>query len=381
MVQDIDNSVNKDAIVEKAQRLRIRRFGLSVLTYLVAVVATFLITQLGIGGLSVAQWKVLIGWCVFGLLLFFTLFYTNSNLHFTEPSLTREQIVYSSFYGTLAMYWLPEARPIIFLFVLAPFSFGMLILTFRQFLTVATWLMVIYAGLLLFEYFKEPHNFNVKYQLFLFFLFSLILLWFSFFGGFVSRLRIRLRRQKDDLSKLNEKLQQAETLLKQQATIDTLTGLPNRHLFEDRLSRALLHCKRLDVRFALLFIDLDKFKIVNDTLGHAAGDQLLLEVSERIREVVRESDTVARLGGDEFTVIVNSIAKNDDIIRVAQLILDTLSAPFFLSEKEVNIGASIGIAVFPDDGAEQATLMNNADIAMYQAKQSGRNQYCFYETK
>ncbi len=163
------------------------------------------------------------------------------------------------------------------------------------------------------------------------------------------------------------------------ATIDTLTGLPNRQLFQDRLSRALLHNKRLDTRFALLFIDLDKFKIVNDTLGHAAGDQLLLEVSERIRQMVRESDTVARLGGDEFTVIVNDISNNDDIIRVAQLIIETLSEPFFLSEKEANIGASIGIAVFPDDAVEQATLMNKADSAMYQAKQSGRNKYCFFE--
>ncbi len=167
--------------------------------------------------------------------------------------------------------------------------------------------------------------------------------------------------------------------IKTQATIDTLTGLPNRQLFQDRLSRALLHSKRLDVRFALFFIDLDKFKIVNDTLGHAAGDQLLIEVSERIQKVVRESDTVARLGGDEFTVMLNSISKNDDVIRVAQLIVETLSEPFFLKGKEANIGASIGIAVFPDDGVEQTTLMNNADSAMYQAKQSGRNQYCFFE--
>lgn len=181
------------------------------------------------------------------------------------------------------------------------------------------------------------------------------------------------------LSLARIKNKQAKTLLKHQATIDTLTGLPNRQLFQDRLSRALLHSKRLDVRFALLFIDLDKFKTVNDNLGHAAGDQLLREVSERIKQVVRESDTVARLGGDEFTVIMSSISKNDDVIRVAQLIVETLSEPFFLNEKKANIGASIGIAVYPDDGVEQTTLMNNADSAMYQAKQSGCGQYCFFE--
>ena len=118
---------------------------------------------------------------------------------------------------------------------------------------------------------------------------------------------------------------------------------------------------------------------VNDTLGHAAGDQLLREVSERIQQVVRASDTVARLGGDEFTVILNAISENGDIVRIVQLIVETLAEPFLLSGKEANIGASIGIAVFPDHGVEQTSLINNADSAMYQAKQSGRNRYCFFE--
>ncbi len=171
----------------------------------------------------------------------------------------------------------------------------------------------------------------------------------------------------------------AGDLLKHQATIDTLTGLPNRPLFLDRLSRAILHSNRLKNSFALLFIDLDNFKIVNDTLGHAAGDHLLREVSTRIQQVVRESDTVARLGGDEFTVILNAISKNDDIARLAQCIIETLAEPFLLSGKEVNIGASIGIAIFPRDGVKQAILVNNADSAMYQAKETGRNKYCFFE--
>ncbi len=181
------------------------------------------------------------------------------------------------------------------------------------------------------------------------------------------------------LSLARLKNKQAKELLEQQATIDILTGLPNRQLFQDRLARALLHSKRLDCRFALLFIDLDKFKAVNDTLGHAAGDLLLQEVSERIQQVVRESDTVARLGGDEFTVILNAISHHDDIIRVAKLIVKTLDQPFVLGGKEANIGASIGIAVFPDDGTEESSLLNSADSAMYQAKESGRNRYCFFE--
>ncbi len=169
-----------------------------------------------------------------------------------------------------------------------------------------------------------------------------------------------------------------EELLKQQATLDALTGLPNRQLFLDRLSRALLHSKRLETRFALFFIDLDKFKDVNDSLGHTAGDLLLKEVSTRIQNVIRESDTVARLGGDEFTVVLNNIVENQDVARVAQLIIDVVSEPVVLDGQDVIVGASIGIALFPDDGSEQISLLNNADEAMYKAKRDGRNRYSFW---
>jgi hypothetical protein len=121
--------------------------------------------------------------------------------------LTREQIVFSTFYGILAMYYLPEARPIIFLFVLAPFSFGMLILTFQQFLFVTLYVMGLYAGLLVVDYFNHPQEFEIQYQLFLFVLFGLILIWFSYFGGFVSNLRRRLRIQKEELKRVNGEIE------------------------------------------------------------------------------------------------------------------------------------------------------------------------------
>ncbi|MEE4136394.1 MAG: hypothetical protein V2I32_09980 [Desulforhopalus sp.] len=250
MTKNFDDEETKDAIVEKAQRLRLRRFWMSVATYFVALLATFLITQLGIGGLSGIQWKILIGWCVFGICLFFILFYTNVNLRFTEPSLTREQIVYSSFYGTLAMFWLPEARPIIFLFVLAPFSFGMLILTFRQFLTVAVWLMAVYAGMLTFDYFIYPQDFDFKYQIFLFSLFSLILIWFAFFGGFVSNLRSRLWAQKEALKKVNEELQkEIQDREKAQFENERLIGELKESLLKVRTLEGIIpicmHCKEI----------------------------------------------------------------------------------------------------------------------------------------
>jgi len=206
MVPKNTHSDKQDNNIKRAQQLRLGRFGMSVATYLVAIFATFLITRLGIGVLSFMQWIILVGWCLFGICLFFTLFYTNTNLRFSEPSLTREQIIYSSFYGIMAMYWLPEARPIIFLFVLAPFSFGMLILTFRQFLFVTACLMGLYTGVLTADYYNNRQGFNLQYQLFLFVLFGLILTLFASFGGFVSNLRYRLRVQKRDLERANEKI-------------------------------------------------------------------------------------------------------------------------------------------------------------------------------
>lgn len=179
---------------------------MSVATYLVAILATYLITRLGIGTLTTGQWTVLIGWCLFGVGLFFTLFRTDLNLRFSEQSLAREQIVFSTFYGILAMYWLPEARPIIFLFILAPFSFGMLILTLRQFLSVTACVMSMYAGLLTVDYFHYRQGFDTQYQLFLFVLYGLILIWFSLFGGFISKLRHRLRTQKEELENVNKEI-------------------------------------------------------------------------------------------------------------------------------------------------------------------------------
>jgi hypothetical protein len=168
--------------------------------------ATFLITLLGIGDLSATQWATLIGLCLFGISLFFVLFYTRVNLRFSEPSLTREQIIYSFFYAILMMYWLPEARPIILLFFLPPFSFGVLSLTLRQYLVVVACVLGLYAALLGLEYFQDRQGFKVQYQLFLFVLFSLLLTWFAFFGGFVSNIRLRLRTQKEEIKQANEEI-------------------------------------------------------------------------------------------------------------------------------------------------------------------------------
>jgi diguanylate cyclase (GGDEF)-like protein/PAS domain S-box-containing protein len=160
---------------------------------------------------------------------------------------------------------------------------------------------------------------------------------------------------------------------------DSLTGLPNRLLFNDRLNQAMNLAKRESRQFALLYLDLDKFKPVNDTLGHTAGDELLRVVATRIRHQVRESDTVARVGGDEFTVILPDIARREEAEIVARKIIDALAMPFELGgqRQSVDIGTSIGIALYPADARDADALVRAADAAMYSAKQAG-NSFCFY---
>ncbi len=172
--------------------------------------------------------------------------------------------------------------------------------------------------------------------------------------------------------------QLANKLIWQQANYDDLTGLPNRSMFQDRLEQEIIKSHRNKQKLALLFIDLDKFKEVNDSFGHNIGDSLLVEVSRRISSHVRESDSVARLGGDEFTVILPALDEISNIERVAQSIINELANPFMLDGNSIFISASIGITVYPDDASTPELLMINADHAMYTAKNAGRNRFCYF---
>ena len=159
---------------------------------------------------------------------------------------------------------------------------------------------------------------------------------------------------------------------------DPLTGLPNRTLLTDRLKHTLQRCERMNLQCALLFIDLDNFKHVNDTLGHAIGDQLLVSVAQLIRRTLRISDTVARLGGDEFVIVLDPMDKSLPSSVVAQKIIDALASGYMVESHEICISASIGIALYPGDGGDEDTLLRNADAAMYQAKAHGRNAFHYY---
>jgi diguanylate cyclase (GGDEF)-like protein/PAS domain S-box-containing protein len=170
---------------------------------------------------------------------------------------------------------------------------------------------------------------------------------------------------------------QAEQTINHLAYHDPLTGLPNRALFRDRLNTALARARRRGEAVTVMFLDLDRFKLVNDTLGHAIGDSLLQSVASQLKQLLRDEDTIARIGGDEFTILLPNLALGD-VTRVVERVLECVKAPRSLGGREMRVTTSIGICQFPEDGDDSETLMRNADIAMYRAKEQGRDGYTLY---
>jgi two-component system, chemotaxis family, CheB/CheR fusion protein len=179
----------------------------------------------------------------------------------------------------------------------------------------------------------------------------------------------------------NTEAQKALKVIEHQASYDSLTGLPNRNLIQDRIDQQLLRSRRSGAFFAVMFLDLDDFKSINDSLGHTAGDQLIVKVGERLSGLLRQEDTVGRLGGDEFIILVNNFTNSDDIIGVANKILTEIRKPINIADHTIHTAVSIGITVYPTDGDTTHSLMKNADTAMYESKQKGRNTYSFFTNK
>jgi diguanylate cyclase (GGDEF)-like protein/PAS domain S-box-containing protein len=173
----------------------------------------------------------------------------------------------------------------------------------------------------------------------------------------------------------------AEEIISFQAYHDQLTHLPNRVLFKDRLELAIAQAQRRGGTLAVMFVDIDRFKLVNDTYGHSEGDLLLRGVATRLKETLRRGDTLARLGGDEFTILLPDINQPEDAETIARKILDLLQVPFRLSHGDFRVSASVGIALFPRDGSTAETLTQHADVAMYQVKRNGRNGFRFFDTE
>jgi diguanylate cyclase (GGDEF)-like protein len=186
-----------------------------------------------------------------------------------------------------------------------------------------------------------------------------------------------LRNESKRKEELIRELKKLHRQLELQASHDSLTGLPNRYLFQDRLHQILSLSKRMNRKFAILYMDLDKFKYVNDTHGHETGDILLKEGAKRLNYCVRDSDTVARLGGDEFIAILTDVEDSELPAKIAQRIIDEMSHPFIINGITCEIGISIGISLYPESGQEEKEIVSNADKALYRVKEGGRNSYQF----
>jgi len=184
----------------------------------------------------------------------------------------------------------------------------------------------------------------------------------------------RIAQMQSQLKEVNIKLQQL-------SSTDTLTGLANRYYFEKEIKSMIANAKRNNHIFALLFIDIDHFKTINDSLGHQVGDLLLRDISKRMREIVRESDFIARLGGDEFAIILQEIDNTHSAGKIAHKLIKSLHQPYVINKNNIQVSASIGIACFPNAGKDMSTLVKNADIAMYRAKSAGRNNYQYFTDK
>ncbi len=217
----------------------------------------------------------------------------------------------------------------------------------------------------------KPAVISVPLEAFRWLTLALVLPPFALVGGRLSALRRRLRR-------INDELTSALQLIQKMATHDALTALPNRALFNETLVHAIAQAERHGRPLALFFLDLDRFKNINDTLGHGTGDRVLQEAGRRLATVVRASDLIARLGGDEFVLLVEDFGETADLSDIAVKILGAFGPTFTVEGQELALSASVGICTFPADGADAQTLLSNADIAMYRAKDQGRNRHCFY---
>ena len=169
-----------------------------------------------------------------------------------------------------------------------------------------------------------------------------------------------------------------EETIRKLAYHDALTELPNRALFADRLNQAIAQADRKQSKLAVMLLDLDHFKNVNDTLGHSMGDQLLISVGKRLTEILRQEDTISRIGGDEFCLLLPEVDRVQDAATIAQKVLKAFHKPFVLDVHDLTITTSIGVAMYPDDGEAVKTLLKNADVALYQAKQKGRDNFQRY---
>jgi len=360
---------DRDPTAEK-QAVRLRRFTLAASSYGIGLVLLWAGREMGFvqGGPALALAAMIVA----VNLALYAAFRSGFNLRFADPSLTRAQILIATTVLMTALYSADVERGITLGLCFLIFLFGVFRLGTRELILLAMYASAAYALVInLLLYFRPQAITDVRHEWFNWLLLTVSLPWFGVVGGRIRELRDRLRQK-------NRELEDAIGTIQAMATRDDVTGLYNRAFFNESLGHALAQAERHGRSLGVLFIDVDRFKFINDSLGHSAGDRALREIGARIGGCVRGSDIVARLGGDEFVALIESVPSADALHEVAQKILVAVAKPFKLDHRELAFSVSIGVVRMPADGNDGQTLMRNADVAMYRAKAQGRNCYRFY---
>jgi diguanylate cyclase (GGDEF)-like protein len=358
--------------VRTQQAVRLRRFVLGSAAYGVSLALLGVAHGLGLIALAPVVSAAILMFAV--NLAFFVAFRTSFNERFEDPSLTWLQVLAGATVLMFVVYHFDRERGLALMVSLLVLSFGTFRFNTREFLTAAGSILAGYALVINVLMWRKPDSINVWLEGFQWLTLALVLPCFAFIGGRLSEMRQRLRRTNGELTSALETIQKM-------ATHDTLTALPNRTLFNEELVHALAQSARHNRGLALFFLDLDRFKYVNDTLGHSLGDRVLQEAARRLTAAVRSSDLVARLGGDEFVLLVEDFATTEELGEIANKVLGAFAPSMVMDGQELGLSVSIGICTFPGDGADAQTLISNADIAMYRAKEQGRNRFCFYSAE
>ena len=351
------------------QSVRVRRFLLASATYAICLPLLALAYWFGLIARGPA---LLVATAMLAVNLgLYLVFRTGLNLRFADPSLTSAQVFLANVVLMFAVYSFDQGRAMVLNVSLVVLTFGVFRFTTREFVKTALQILLFYALVINLLMWSKPETVNVYHEWFQWAGLAALLPLFAMIGGRISRLRERLRTS-------NEELRSALGAVRQMATHDHLTGLPNRVLFNEELQRALARAERHTRPVTLFFMDLDRFKNINDTLGHQFGDRVLQEAAKRLAGCVREGDIIARLGGDEFVLLVEELGDPVALTEIARKLLGAVADLGSIDGQELNISLSTGICTYPADGRDAKTLLAGADIAMYRAKEQGRNGFCFY---
>ena len=352
--------------------VRMRRFLLAASAYAICLPLLAIAHGLGLAPMSVVVQVGAAAVVVNGVL--YVLFRSGWNERLADPSLTWLQIALATFVVMYASYHFDSQRALPLMILLVILMFGSFRFSTREFLLAAGIMLAGYAAVINLLFVNKPDQVNVWLEAFQWLTLAFVLPCFAMVGGRLSEMRQRVRRTNDELSS-------ALATIQKMATNDTLTGLPNRAFFNEALAHAIAQSERHGRPLALFFLDLDRFKNINDTLGHGVGDRVLQEAAQRLRNAVRSSDLIARLGGDEFVLLVEEYRDTAHLAEIAIKVLKAFETSFIVDGQELALSASVGVCAYPQDAADAQALLACADIAMYRAKEEGRNRHCFYSAE